>query len=365
MPSSLQTQTQKRLNSPAKSEVEHGLQVSVYHRGELIVDACAGTMAGDDSALVESDTLFPVFSCSKAVTATIIHRLAETGILDYDTPIVQYWPEFAANEKSAITLRHVLTHAAGLWALPTTLDLKTAQDWDAACEQMTTLTPAHEPGANIQYHAITYGWIVGAVACKRTGLSFPELLKREICDPLGITDLYIGLPESEQGRVCTLYENVDAPDFVEVSGKQAEAIPASVRPLYRMMNRPEIRRASIPATSGITNTKTLAKHFAALLPGGVEGVELLPESRIRIATERPNYPNYHGEPPHWMLGYNTLEDWNLPHRPLTFGHAGYGGSISFADPNRQLAVAITKNHYNTCNHSSQILSLIKQHFPVK
>ncbi|WP_269523333.1 serine hydrolase domain-containing protein [Coraliomargarita parva] len=358
----LQTKIQDLLNELVASTQEHGLQVVVYHKGACVVDAFAGYMEAGHKSPVTSETLFPVFSCSKGITSTILHRLAERGLVDYETPIAEYWPGFSANGKGNIRVRHALTHTAGLWAMPETADLKMAADWDAACDYIAGMPAKHAPGERTEYHAITFGWLVGNIACLVSGLSFRELVAKEICEPLDIRNLYIGMPESERPRVATLYEDIHEDAFDPPHDAQLEAIPMYVRPLHAMMNRPEMQAASIPATSGVMTAKALAKHYASLLPGGVDGVQLLPDSRIKLATERPDFPHLIGIPAPFSLGYGTREEWNQPGKARTFSHGGYGGSLGMADPNRKLAVALTKNYLNRGDNSERILSLIRNHF---
>ncbi len=336
----LQARIQQLLDHLVAEGVERGVQVAVYQNGELVVDAWAGAM-DVNGAPVDGDTLFPVFSVTKGFAATLVHILAERGVVDYDAPIAVVWPEFAAAGKGGITLRQALNHSAGLQNIPSGLKAEDLADWDRMCAVLAAEAPAFEPGTMASYHAITYSWLVGEVLRRADGRDFPTLLREEIASPLGLEHLYCGMPESVDKPVAVLDEpGVEAP---EDDGKPA-AIPAWVQPLYVFMNRRDAQRACMPATSGVITARAIALHYAALLPGGVDGVELLPPERVRLATEPQGLLRGNGEPAFWGLGYQRHEHLTRPGgEQVAFGHNGYGGSSGWADPSRGLAVGITKN----------------------
>lgn len=320
---------------------ERGLQAAVYFRGELVVDAWAGATDATGGQAVTGDTLFPVFSCGKGVTATIIHRLVERGALAYERPVADAWPEFAANGKAGVTLKQVLNHTAGLHLLAPRIARIPTGDWDAVCAELAAMAPAYEPGSRRDYHAITQGWILGETARRATGKTFEELLESEIRAPLGLKNMFIGLPDAEAGRVATLEEIGPEQEFPEEN--VAQAIPNWVQPLYAWMNRADVRRACVPASNGIMTMRDLARHYAALCPGGVDGVELLSPARVAKATEQvdAHLPTTMGPR---GLGYGLgSDDSPMGRRKACFGHAGHGGSIGFADPENRLAVAVVRN----------------------
>ena len=321
---------------------EWGVQAAAYVDGKLVADAGAGTSDPTARRAVDSETLFPVFSTTKGIAATVVHRLVERGLLDYDTPIADYWPEFAAHGKGGITLRHALNHTAGLPFMPRGITHADLGDWDRMCAAMADERPVSAPGAQMVYHAVTYSWTVGEPACRVTGRSFPELVQAEVCAPLGITSLFVGLPDAEESRVAILGApaNPDAAP-APVDDDTPQTIPTLIQPLHEWMNRPDARRACVPGSNGIMNARAIARHYAALLPGGVDGVELLPPSRMRAATER-QYPTPPGESAmNQALGY-ALGTGGFPG---AFGHGGFGGSSGFADPESRLAFGFTRNYY--------------------
>src|SRR5262249_31510267 len=185
-------------------DVERGLQVAAYHDGNLVVDAWSGLADAEARRPVGGDTLFCVFSCTKGITATVIHLLAERGRLDYDAPVARHWPEFERNGKAAITLRQVLSHTAGIPQVPDEIGPAEACDWERACRAIADLTPLWEPGTQTGYHAFTYGFILGEVARRVDGRAFDTIVREEISRPLNITSLYLGIPDQVEPRVATL-----------------------------------------------------------------------------------------------------------------------------------------------------------------
>jgi CubicO group peptidase (beta-lactamase class C family) len=317
--------------------LERGVQVCAYHRGESIVDAVAGDICPDGPP-VTPDTLFPVYSVGKGITATIFHRLCERGLLSADDLVTKYWPAFGAHGKVNITLRHVLTHTAGIPFMPERLDVPTVCDWHAMLGYIAGLVPVTPPGGEVKYHAMTWGWPIGEALRVASGRTVTELVRSELCDPLGIIDLHIGLPRGYAGPIAEL-EDLGPPEPALPPGP-AE-IPQYVRPIDQLMNRGDLRHACVPASSCLASARALAKVFAALLPGGIGGVELLSPDKVVDATTPPIIQ---GKPSRFALGY-SLGGGTSPmgDSPRAFGHAGYGGSLAFADPGRSLAVAVTRN----------------------
>lgn len=336
-----QTEVRRLFDRLVAEDKERGLQAAVYFRGELVVNVSAGLADPARGAAVTDETLFPVFSCGKGVSATIMHRLVERGVLAYDQPIASVWPEFAANGKGGITLQHALNHTAGLHLMSPALGYATVCDWEAMCAEIAAMTPAWPAGSQREYHAISQGWILGGMACRATGKTFEQLLEDEIRAPVGLKSLFMGIPDAVEPRVAVMEEIGEEQFFPVVN--EPQSIPNWVQPLYRFMNRADVRRACIPASNGIATAHDLARHYAALIPGGVDGVELLPPARVARALEQVDttIPTTMGPR---GLGYGLGEDGAAMGTRLTcFGHGGYGGSLGFADLDHGLAVGFVRN----------------------
>src|SRR4051794_17441785 len=204
MNSKAQAAVQAAIDRLVAEDQEQGLQVAAYLDGELIVDAWSGVADPATGRPVDGDTLFVVFSTTKGITATVIHLLAERGQLDYDRPVALYWPEFAANGKGGITVRHALTHSAGIPQMPDGMQPADMCDWDGICRSIAALTPIWEPGTRTGYHALTYGWILGEVARRVDGRPIARIVREDICAPLGIADLYFGILDDVVPRVAPM-----------------------------------------------------------------------------------------------------------------------------------------------------------------
>ena len=323
---------------------EVGLQTAAYLDGDLVIDAVAGFADGLKRQPIDSDTLFTTFSISKGITATCIHILVDRGLLDYEAPIAHYWPEFGVRGKSEATIKHVLTHQAGIPKDSPQISISMMTEWEAVTRATAELEALSKPGTRVDYHALTYGWILGETLRRVDGRSISEFLEEEICNPLNIRDLYFGIPQSQEHRTATLF---NAPDL-EIY-KQDFKLPAE-HPLSdtaNTFNRSDIRRAIIPGAGAIANARSLARHYAMLAAGGeLDGVRILSEEGLAKAlVPVPEDNKEIGV--HWWtrqcLGY-TLGGGPGPRkgRPNAFGYEGTG-TIAFADPDRRFAFAFLKN----------------------
>jgi CubicO group peptidase (beta-lactamase class C family) len=342
-----QARTQSLLDELVASGAELGLQVAAYHHGELVVDAWAGTADAASGRQVDRDTLFTVFSVGKGVTATAVHILAEQGNLDYDDPIADAWPEFARHGKEGVLLRHALSHTAGLPQMPPGHEQYDVTDWSAMCDRIAGLVPLFPPGEVLVYHSLTYGWIVG----------------EEIVDPLGLDGLWFGVPESELHRVATLVESPQLREAVPPPARIPDIVP-DVGLAASTMNRPEMRRACLPAYGMCANAHSLARVYASLIGDGVDGVRLISPERRAVATavEVDGIDASSGLAGCFALGYGLGgPDSNQGPRRSAFGHGGHGGSQGFADPDYDLAIGLTKNHLTvTVPRDSSTWSIVHQ-----
>jgi len=364
MHNQLQESIQTLLNTLVAEGKERGAQVAIYVDGKLAVDAWAGVADVRTGAPVDGDTLFPVFSTTKGLQATVMHMLAERGQIDYDTPIAHYWPEFAANGKEGITIRHALAHTSGIPYMPVGVDHKELCDWDTMCRLVAQLKPVWPPGQKMFYHPVTYGWILGEVARRVDGRPFQTFVEAEIKKPLGITMMFAGIPPELESRVAYLEEIVEPAKPVEnpqtpppPPNPAEQGVSPCMNPLHEWMNRSDARRACVPASNGIMNARAIARHYAALLPGGVDGVELLPPERIRIATELqiPGEGFVEGVTPRKGLGYGLGDGGS----PTSFGHGGYGGSAGYGNVPYRLAVSVTRNLFSSNDLAGQVAKEIR------
>jgi CubicO group peptidase (beta-lactamase class C family) len=339
---------QSVLDDLVERDVERGLQVAAYLDGRLVLDTWSGLADASTQRLVDGDTLFVCFSCGKGVVATAIHLLAERGRIDYDTPVANYWPAFGANGKAGITVRQVLNHTAGIPQLPPGWTVEDLCNWDRTCDGIAALAPLWQPGSRTGYHARTFGFILGEVVRRVDGRAFGPFVYEELCRPLGIEDIYFGVPASVEPRLARLEDTPPpaAPPGWSPPPLMEVVFPPSLPPTAAMLDQPEVHRASIPSSGGVLNARSLARLYAMLAANGEwEGRRLLSEERLHQATvlQTSETDAVVGLPMNKALGYMLGGEWSpMGPSPAAFGHPGSGGSTGFADPRHRFAFALTK-----------------------
>ncbi len=343
-----------------------GAALTVYHHTKKVIDVWAG-VSNKQGKPWQGNTMSISYSTTKGVLSTLAHILVDEGLLSYDRPIADYWPAFAQNGKHSITLRHVLTHEAGLYHLRSMIDdAHEMLDWPHMLQRIEQASPLHAAGARVGYHAISFGWIVGGLIEKVTGEPLAQTLAKKITQPLALDGCYIGVPESELARCSEIigaarYNPNKAPPSKLVQLQQqltdkvlrltgfdpntaAEAlIPKGMSRFY--LDEPKNLQACNAGAGGVFTARSLAKIYAALGNWGeLDGVRLLSAQTLREVVKV--YNNQRGDvvpmPMNWRLGYHRVfTTW--PRTPYAFGHFGYGGSGAWADPSRHLAVGYIVN----------------------
>ncbi len=347
----LNVRVQQVIDRLITSGEEVGLQVAAYVDGALVVDAWAGVADEATGRPVYGETLFTSWSTTKGFTATCLHILADRGGVEYDMPVAHYWPEFAAHGKAAVTVRHALIHTAGIPQMPERVTPDMLADWDGMCAAIADLTPLWAPGTTVAYHAWTFGWILGEVLRRVDGRSLSQFAREELCQPLGIADFYLGIPDSVEPRVATLRQEPPPVEAVSPPSDLSQRVmpPNVTNP--EVINRPNIRSASLPASGGIMSARAVARHYAMLAEHGVlEGTRVLSSERVAMISslQTDAHDEVLGAPRRKGLGYvpggnvDKGGDYLLGAANNAFGHGGLGGSIGFADPSRHLSVGLTK-----------------------
>ena len=324
----LEQQLQDVLDRAVDDGTECGCQLAIFRNGKPVLSLFAGYTSPRRNVKVTEQTLFPVFSCGKSVMATIVHRLAERGVMDYDARIADYWPEFGCCGKEDIRLRHGLSHRTGLHVLPELDRTDRLADWEFMCRKMEEAVPVVPPGTKCNYQAVTHAWLLGEPVRRASGKSMRQLIREEIFRPLGIDGQFVFGVTAEQEK------NLASVD----TGRN----PASW--CGRMFASRAIRRGFIPSFNGCANAFALAKYYSALVTE-TDGIRLLQKETLDRATRLCRHPD-DPLPPEgaWTkfgLGYALCgEGENLG---ICFGHGGALGSEGFADRETGLAVAFTKN----------------------
>jgi CubicO group peptidase (beta-lactamase class C family) len=344
----LQQQIQGAIEELVDSGTERGLQVAVYREGEQIVDAVAGVADFETGRPVASDTPFYAYSVGKGATATVAHVLVERGFFDYDTPVVELWPEFGAHGKEGATVRHVLTHTVGVPGIPEDTTPEDLCDWDRMCAAIADAEPWWEPGTQTAYHAYPFGYIVGEVVRRATGKPISQVLREDVAGPLGVGDeIYFGMPESELGRLARLEDVEGSAEFLALMPDDAPFFklgPRATTPNAEFGNRKDVLMAEIPA-GGKTSARATARMYAALMDE-VDGVRLISPERLRevSAAAFSGTDQIMGNPVTWALGYAIGRiGTEARETPGVIGMGGVGGSYACADTTTGVAWTLTKN----------------------
>src|SRR5215210_1805182 len=359
----VQQQVQEAIDGLVESGDERGLQVAVYRRGEPVVDAVAGVADPATGRAVAPDTPIYCYSVGKAATATVAHVLVERGLFDYDTPIVDLWPEFGAHGKEAATVRHALTHTVGVPGIPADTTPEDLCDWDRMCEVIAAAEPWWEPGTRTAYHAYPFGYIVGEIVRRATGKPISQVLREEVAEPLGIADeLFFGVPESELGRLARLEDTEGSAEYLAAMPDDSPFFkwgPRATFPTADFGNRRDVLMADIPA-GGKTSARAMARMYAALMDE-VDGVRLVSPERLReiSAAAFSGVDQIMGNTVTWALGYSVGRlGSDAKETPGVIGMGGVGGSFAYADTATGAAFALTKNRLTADFSAAQQVSEI-------
>jgi CubicO group peptidase (beta-lactamase class C family) len=315
---------------------EVGAALCVYLHGKQVVDLAGGVKVPGTTEPYTQDTLQLVWSTTKGITAVAAHMLAQEGRLDFDAPVVKYWPEFGAEGKEDIPVRWLFSHRAGLAAV----DRPHARDdllaWTPVVDALAAQRPLWEPGVAHGYHTFTYGWLAGEVIRRVTGGKVGDFVADRIAGPLG-AEFWIGLPASESSRVAPVIPRVPQEPFdpytLRAMDHSSLAFRSFANPAIApaAFNEYPLWSADVPAGNGIGTARALARIYAACI-GEVDGVRLLQPETL----ERAIRTQSHGED--LTMGFETRFgtgfQLSYPFRPMggegSFGHYGSGGSVGFA-----------------------------------
>lgn len=332
---------------------QRGAALCVQIGGETVVDLWAGVADNQGEQVWHSDTLVNLFSCTKTFAAVAALQLVEEGRLGLDEPVARVWPEFAANGKAGITLRQLLCHRAGLPAVRRPLAAEALYDWDVMTAALAAEEPWWKPGTDQGYAAMTYGWLVGELLRRADGCGPGESIVRRTAAPLGL-DFHIGLDDADAHRVAYLTRTKN--DFGDATAQRlfktlmSEPDAVSTRAfnnppsIMSSGNKPEWRRMAQPAANGHGNARSLAGFYTGLLQG-----KLLDEALLREMTREHSAGEDRTLLARTRFGLGCwLDQPSVANATFgmgaqVFGHPGAGGSIGFADPDRQLAFGFVTN----------------------
>jgi CubicO group peptidase (beta-lactamase class C family) len=335
-----------------------GGALAVYLRGEPIVDVWTGYADRRGTEYWTADTGAMVWSVTKGLASTVIHRLVDRGLINYDTPVAEYWPEFGANGKADITVRDVMRHRAGLSQLN---GVSKADLLDhVAMEERLAAAPVNRIlYGKPAYHALTYGWLMSGLGRAVTGKGMKDLIREELAEPLNTDGLHLGRPPVDsptraaqilapQGTFSNPVFNFVAPRVAAL--QYSGAFGSMYFPGMKAVVQGDIPflDSEIPAANGVTTARGLAKMFAAIANGGrIDGTQFLSQALVAGLTGKPSlFPDRNiFVPLSFHLGYHSV-----PFPPgfmPGFGHAGLAGSVGWADPATGLSFGFVHNRLLT------------------
>jgi CubicO group peptidase (beta-lactamase class C family) len=336
----------KVLEANLASGADVGASFCATVEGETVVDIWGGFADAARTRPWARDTIINVYSTTKTMTALTALILADRGDLDFAAPVSRYWPEFAANGKSAVTVAHLMSHSAGLSGWAETITKADLYDWEKATSLLAAQAPFWAPGTAPGYHALTQGYLVGEVVRRITGRSLGTVFREEIAQPLG-ADFHIGLPASEDHRVAEL---IPIPPGAAIGDGDQSPLMAN------MANNPGIdvaetrtrawRGAEIPAAGGTGNARSVAEIHAMLANGGVaKGRRFLSEAGCRKALELQveGEDLVMGIPARFGLGFGLAGAAIPLPNPNSMYWGGYGGSLIIIDFDARTTFAYVMN----------------------
>jgi CubicO group peptidase (beta-lactamase class C family) len=336
------------LSANIDSGADVGASAAVMLDGELVVDIWGGWVDEAHSAPWGRDTITNVWSSTKTQMALCALMLVDRGLLDVDAPVATYWPEFAANGKEGVLVRHLLSHTSGVsgWDQPITVE--DIYDWEKSTAKLAAQAPWWEPGTSSGYHALNQGHLVGEVIRRITGKKLGQFFREEVAEPLGV-DFHIGLPESEFGRIS----NVIPPPPLPIDMASLDPNMVVVKtftgpaPGAEASWTKEWRQADIGAANGHGNARSLAIAQSAISNGGVvHGTKLLsPETIEQIfRVQAEGIDQVLMVPSKFGIGYG------LPSETFPFLQGrkicvwgGWGGSLVINDLDNRMTITYVMN----------------------
>ena len=331
------------------SGAELGASLVVDMDGETVIDMWGGFCDQARAIPWSEQTITNVWSSTKTVTSLAALMLADRGELDVDAPVAAYWPEFAANGKQDVLVRHLMSYSSGVSGLDQPAVTEDLYDWQKATSRMAAQAPWWEPGTASGYHALNYGHLVGELVRRISGKTLKRFVAEEIAGPLG-ADFQIGAAESDWARISDVVPPPPLPFDLEALGLDSPAVKTLTGPPVEagVANTPGWRLADIGAANGHGNARSVARIMSVVSRGGeIDGVRLLSPGTIDlIFREQLNGTDLVlGVPLRLGIGYGLprldLLPW-IPDEKICFW-GGWGGSMIIMDTGRRMTISYMMN----------------------
>jgi len=345
----------RRVEALYRTGLYPAVQICIRRHGGIALDGALGFASGnapEDPPGTPRErasvcTPFTIYSASKAITAMVIHKLDEQGLIRLDDRVCDYIPEFGIHGKERITIRHVLGHRAGIPNLPSeALDLALLESPAAVHRLLCDARPVSVPGRRLAYHAISGGFVLAELAQRVTGQDIRSILTKEIREPLGFRWMNYGVDPADLSRVAR-NAFTGFPPLPPFSGLLTRALGVDLRRAVELSNDPRFLTGIIPSANIVSTAEELSAFYQCLLDEGeLDGVRVFDPRTVHRATLEQTYLEIDltlGLPlPYglgFMLGGSPVGIFG-PDTPHAFGHLGFTNILSWADPERAIAVAL-------------------------
>jgi CubicO group peptidase (beta-lactamase class C family) len=332
------------------------IQLCIRRHGRVVLDRAIGHGWGNaptdppeaEKIPVTTDTPFCVYSAAKAMTATVVHMLVERGVFSLDDRVCDYMPCYTSHGKHRTTIRHVLTHSAGV-PFPTgpRPDVTRADDHEYAQQKLGELRPLYRPGLVHMYHALTWGPLMREIVYAATGKEIRDILATEILDPLGFRWTNFGVPEKDLPLVAPSHAT-GRPLPPVVAQLFRKAIGGTVHEIIPYTNTRRFLTTIVPSSNTVSTANEMSRFAEIWLRGGeLDGVRVMSPETMRgaVAECRRLRPDFAIGlmPARWgsgfILGTNRFGPFGR-NAPAAFGHLGLVNVAVWADPPRGLAAGV-------------------------
>ena len=339
-----------------RTGVHPALQICIRRHGAVVLNRSLGHTRGNgphDGPRVERvpatvDTPFCVYSTSKAITAFVVHKLVERGLIGLDDRVADYIPGYEKNRKHTITIGHVLAHRSGVPNLPkTALDLDNLGDRQYMTDILVNASPFAKAGRYLAYHAVSGGFILGEIVHTVTGKDIREVLAEEFLDPIGgFRWTNYGVAPEDVDEVAVNYIT-GPPTAPPLSNLLSRALGIGLDGLVNLTNDPRFLTGIVPAANTITTAFELSRFFEIMRCGGeLDGVRVMETDTVRGALRQQSHLEVDlslGYPTRFsyglMLGARMVSLYGLDTQQA-FGHLGFTNMLAWADPERAISVAV-------------------------
>jgi len=328
---------------------ELGASIVVDVDGRTVVDIWGGWCDVERTTPWAEDTIVNVWSTTKTILNLAALMLVDRGLLDPFSPVAKYWPEFAANGKENIEVRHLMSHTSGVSGWDAPFAVEDMYDWDASTRRLAAQAPWWEPGTASGYHAQNQGHLIGELIRRITGKHFKRFVAEEIAGPLG-ADFQVGAVEADWGRIAPVVPPPPLPWDLAALDPESPLVKTLTGPVAdaNNANTPGWRHADMGALNGHGNARSVARIMKAVsLDGESEGIKFLSPDTISLIFQEQSHgvDVVLGVPLRFGIGFGLPETDTVPYIPQ--GRAcywgGWGGSFILMDTDSRTTMSYMMN----------------------